>query len=201
MHDEEDVLERIVGLVLALDFLLGVARIHALEDAQTPKVSKAQLQLLQSLGTRDVVHRVSGLALLLRQTSHVSPARDKRHTSFVSRSFFKKKRKKDFFSKLMSKLTSIFEFCFKRAQKSHPQACSLAQAQGSAPGRHTPRRASDATTLLPPRLTVRCVGRGTAILWLPAPEILQHKIKCTTQPQRVTWPTWVVQLGKHAHAT
>jgi len=45
------------------------------------------------------------------------------------------------------------------------------------------RRASEATTLHPPRLPVRCVGKGTAlgaILGLPAPEIPKRsKITCT----------------------
>jgi len=63
-----------------------------------------------------------------------------------------------------------------------------AQAQGSAPGRPTPRRASEATTLHPPCLPVRYVGRDTAvgaILGHPTLEIARHsKMKCSTPPRR-----------------
>ena len=63
-----------------------------------------------------------------------------------------------------------------------------ALAQTSAPRRSTLRRAFATTNLHPPCLSVRCVGRGTAlgaILGLHAHEILKHsKITCSTPPRR-----------------
>ena len=73
-----------------------------------------------------------------------------------------------------------------------------AQAQGSTPGRPTLRRASEGTTLHPPRLSLSCVRRETAlgdILGLPAPEIPKHsKITFSTPPRR----RGVAALGRAA---
>ena len=59
MEEEVDVLCVVVGLVCALDFLLWLSRVDALENAEAPELSQSQLKLPDGLCSCEVLSSIA----------------------------------------------------------------------------------------------------------------------------------------------
>lgn len=68
MKKEENIFRVVVRLVLAFDFLLGVAGVHSFENAEPTEVCNVYLQLLNRLVACDVIH--SGSSFVLQHQCH-----------------------------------------------------------------------------------------------------------------------------------